>query len=103
MHGAQYFLKIYLRSGYYQARIKQEDIPKTTFNTRLGHFEFTVMPFGLTNAPATFMTLMNGVLRSYLGKFVVVLLDLGGFTSKNVSVPREFKRRGFLIRYFEKN
>jgi hypothetical protein len=72
---AKIFLKIDLRSRYHQVRIKDEDINKTTFRTRYGHYEFTMVPFGLSNAPAIFMSLMNGVFRDYLDKFVIVFLD----------------------------
>ncbi|SPO22889.1 uncharacterized protein UTRI_01567 [Ustilago trichophora] len=72
---AQWFSKIDLTSGYWQIRLKPEDVSKTAFNTRIGKFEFLVMPFGLKNAPSVFQTLVNRVLRPYLDKFVIVYLD----------------------------
>nr|GEW15184.1 putative reverse transcriptase domain-containing protein [Tanacetum cinerariifolium] len=75
LQGSRYFSKIDLRSGYHQLRVREEDIPKTAFRTRYGHFEVTVMPFGLTNASVVFMDLMNIVCRLYIDKFVIVFID----------------------------
>jgi hypothetical protein len=75
MNRARVFSKIDFRTGYHQLKVRESDIPKTSFTTRYGLYKYTVMSFGLTNAPAYFMNLMNKVFMKYLGKFVMVFID----------------------------
>ena len=92
LEGASVFSKIDLRSGYHQLKICEKDIPKTTFTTRYGLYEYTVMSFGLTNAPAYFMSMMNKVFMEFLDKFVVVFIDDILVFSKNEEEHAEHLR-----------
>jgi len=86
------FSKIDLRYGYHQIQIKDEDIFKTPFRTRYGHYEFVVLPFGLTNAPTTFMSIMNGVFHSYLDIFILIFIDGIIIYSRSIDEHKEHLR-----------
>ena len=75
LQGKQCFFEVDLCLGYHQLRIRKEEVHKTTFKTRYGHYEFLVMSFGLTNAPIAFMDLMNQVFKPFLDQFFIVFID----------------------------
>lgn len=73
--GARAFSKIDLKSGYHQIKVKDEDVQKTVFRTRYGHYEYLVMSFGVSNAPGVFVEYMNHICHTYLDRFVVVFIN----------------------------
>ncbi len=75
LHGARYFSKLDAKSGFLQVDMHLDDIHKTAFATKDGVFEFLKMPFGLVNAPATFQRIMDGLLKEYKWRFVVIYID----------------------------
>ncbi|GKB63533.1 putative reverse transcriptase domain-containing protein [Tanacetum coccineum] len=100
LQGGKFFSKIDLRSGYHQLRVKEQDVSKTAFQTRYGHYEFLVMSFALTNALAVFMDLMNRVFHEYLDRFIIVFIDDILVTVGNVCVLKDSSERSRVLRIF---
>ena len=75
LQGAEYFSKIDLQSGYHELKIKRDDVLKTAFRIRYGHYEFLALPFGLTNTPTAFMRMMNSMFKPYLDRFMIIFID----------------------------
>src|SRR4051812_34154658 len=97
LHSAKVFTKIDLCSGYNQVQIHKDDIEKTAFCTRYGHYQYKVMPFGLTNAPATFQALVQDILQPLLDICVVVYIDNILVYSKNDTDHSQHIRQVFEI------
>mmetsp|Transcript_27702 Transcript_27702/g.108653 ORF Transcript_27702/g.108653 Transcript_27702/m.108653 type:complete len:124 (-) Transcript_27702:2116-2487(-) len=94
--GASIFSRLDLRSGYWQLRIHEEDEPKTAFVSEFGHYQWRVAPFGLTSQPDYFSRLVTDILRSFIGRFVVVYLDDIPVFSLNEQEHQEHLRQVFV-------
>eukprot|EP00882_Tetradesmus_deserticola_P011140 GHRQ01011780.1.p2 GENE.GHRQ01011780.1~~GHRQ01011780.1.p2 ORF type:complete len:141 (-),score=0.49 GHRQ01011780.1:356-778(-) len=75
LSGSRYWSALDLTSGYHQLRLADTDVPRTSFKTPTGLYEFKVLSFGLTNAPAVFSQMMSKIFQPYIGKFVLIYLD----------------------------